>query len=85
MQVFENYPKPKMASFITSKLVNTPSNVVQDVFQNRAGEEHGYSVKDLNDKFLAGESIDLTKIDFSKIEGCHQELEYVFIKEEVKV
>jgi hypothetical protein len=75
LQMFSNYPKKKMWSYKNSALVNSPSNIVQSVYQNRKGETHGVSTKELNDAFLSGRCIELDKIDFSNIVGCHQELE----------
>ena len=54
--------------------LNSPSNIVQNTFQNRQGENFGVSVQSLNDDFLSGKVIDFDGIDFSNIEGCHQEL-----------
>jgi hypothetical protein len=78
LQMFGNYPKKTMWSYKQSKLVNSPSNVVQSVFPNREGEFHGISAQELNDNFLSGREIKLNKIDFSNIVGCHQELELPF-------
>lgn len=80
LQIFDNFPKIKMAAFVHSKLVNTPANIVQNVFANRKGEQHGMSVEELNKKYLADEIIDYNAIDFSNIVGCHQELKFEFSK-----
>ncbi len=75
LQMFSNYPRKTMWSYKESRLVNSPSNVVQNVFPNREGEFHGISPKELNDEFLSGKQISLNDIDFSNIVGCHQELD----------
>jgi hypothetical protein len=83
LQMFDNFPRNKMWSYKHSALVNSPSNIVQNTFQNRKGETHGVSTKDLNDAFLSGGFIELDKIDFSNIVGCHQELELPLTKLEI--
>jgi hypothetical protein len=75
LQIFNNFPKKNMWSYKTNALVNSPSNIVQSTSLNRNGEKHGISAKDLNSEFLNDNYIDLNKIDFSNIVGCHQELE----------
>jgi len=80
LQMFDNFPRDKMASYKHSVLVNSPANMVQEVFNNKRGEEHGISAIELNDRFLSGEEIDLDVLDFSKIKGCHQEIEFKFKK-----
>ena len=80
LQIFDNFPKIKMAAFIHSKLVNTPTNVVQNVYPNRKGEKYGMSVEELNKKYLDDEIIDLDKLNFKHIIGAHQELEFIFKK-----
>lgn len=64
--------------FRESKLVSIPANLVNTTFNNRHGLEHFMSEKDLNDKFITGESIDLKALDFSGINGPHKEIKYVF-------
>ena len=76
LQVFDNYPREKMASFLDSVLVNSPSNIVNDTHPNRSGTEPVNSPKALNDAFLGGGVIDLSIMNFSNIVGCHQELDY---------
>lgn len=78
LQIFDNFPKEKMVSYKQSKLVNSPSNIVNDTHPNRKGEQHGITVEELNNKYLNGETILLDKIDFSNIIGCHQELLFKF-------
>jgi hypothetical protein len=78
LQMFDNFPRNKMVSYKTSALVNSPTNMVQKSFQNVNGTKYGITAKDLNDKFLSGETIDFSSLDFSDIKGCHQELELKF-------
>lgn len=67
-----------MASFKESVLVNSPSNIVNDTHPNLNGNKFNYTQQELNEKFLRGLNIDLDSIDFSKIIGAHQELEFKF-------
>jgi hypothetical protein len=69
---------PCMASFAESALVVVPINRVQDSFPNIAGIYHGISPVELNQRYLSGEVVDYDKIDFSRINGTHQELAYSF-------
>ena len=78
LQIFDTYPKFKMAAFENSVLVNSPTNKVQNTFDNLSGQNFGISAKELNNKYLNGEVIDLDSLDFSNIVGCHQELELRF-------
>jgi hypothetical protein len=55
-------------------VVNTPINIAGDS-KNRAGEKFGISLKDMNRRYIDGETISLESIDFSNVVGCHQELE----------
>ena len=73
-----NYIPTKMKCFRESKLVSIPVNLVNDTFRNRHGLEFGISEKELNDKFLNDESIDLKAMDFSGINGPHKEIKYKF-------
>lgn len=64
--------------FRDSKLVGIPANLVNDSFKNRHGVLFGISEKELNDKFLNNETIDLNSMDFSGINGPHKEIKYKF-------
>lgn len=81
LQVYETFPRNMMESYKQSKLVGIPVNVVQNVYPNKQGEKFGISAKELNDKFLKNEFIDLNSLDFSSVIGCHQEIEYKFLKQ----
>lgn len=79
LQIFGDFPKNLMACYKQSKIVNTPINMVQNVFtNNRKANQFHYDVNDLNIKYLNGEIIDYDKLDFSNIIGCHQELSFNF-------
>jgi hypothetical protein len=68
----------EMASLLQSAVVNSPSNRVQDVFQNNAGKFCPASAESLNTEFLKGRRLNLDAIDFSQITSCHFELELPF-------
>jgi len=76
LQIYDNYPKFKMASFKNSVLVNTPVNIVQNVFENRKGEKYNYPIEELNKLYLEDKIISLEEFDFDNIIGCHQELNF---------
>ena len=78
--VLTNAIPKTMKCFIESKLVSIPVNLVNDTFKNRHGLEFKISEKELNDKYLVGEKIDLKAINFSGINGPHKELKYEFKK-----
>jgi hypothetical protein len=71
-----NFTKPDMiiSSYKHSKLVNTPINRVQETFQNLSGMKYSNSVEDLNEMYLDGVSFNFSKMDFTEINGCHQEI-----------
>jgi len=70
---------PKMTKcFIESKLVSIPVNLVNNTFNNRHALEFGVHEKELNDKFISGETIDLKMLDFSGVNGPHKEIKYIF-------
>lgn len=78
LQTFNSFPKENMWAYTHSVLVNSPANVVQIVFNNRNGEQFGFTTKELNDLFLSGKKISIADMDFKNIRGCHQELQYKF-------
>ena len=78
MFVFNNSIPKNMVCFKQSKLVSVPVNLVNNTFNNRHGLEFGISEKELNDKFLNNEIIDLNSMDFSGINGPHKEIKYKF-------
>lgn len=66
-----------LASYETSCLTGIPVNRVNETHPNRFGVEHGIPVRDLNDRYLAGERVDLGAMDFSNVVGAHQEIALV--------
>jgi len=79
--LLSNFSNPEMiiASYENSKIVNSPINKVQDVFNNLAGIKYGYSAEDLNEMLLDGIGFNLSKMNFNDINGCHQEIQPFFI------
>ena len=73
-----NLPSNIMASFIHSKMVSVPVNLVNDTFKNRHGLEFYISEEELNNRYLGGEVISYYDLDFDEINGPHKELEYKF-------
>lgn len=72
---------PKMVKcFRESKLVSIPANLVNNTFRNRHALEFGMHEKELNNKFISGETIDLEMLDFSGVNGPHKEIKYTFKK-----
>ena len=78
--LLSNFSNPEIiiSSYRESKIVNSPINKVQNVFQNLAGINYGYSAEDLNEMFLDGVSFNLEKMNFNDIKGCHQEIQPFF-------
>jgi hypothetical protein len=72
----------RMLCFNESKLVSIPANLVNSTFKNRHGLEHYFSEKELNDRYLNNEIIDLKSMDFSNVNGPHKEIQYKFITNE---
>lgn len=71
--LYSNYTK--MASFRHSKCVNIPSNaVLGDLYCSNKG----LSISELESKYVSGNEIDIDKMDFTKVIGCHQEIDYRF-------
>jgi hypothetical protein len=67
-----------IASYMSSKLVNSPINRVQDTFQNLSGLKYKYTSEDLNEMYLDGINIDFKKMNFKEIKACHQEIRPTF-------
>ncbi len=77
----EMFPRNKMVSYKSSRLVNAPAGRVQQSIE----DEMSVAVKEsearvrrrgINATFLSGETLNLEKIDFSNIEGCHQKIKF---------
>jgi hypothetical protein len=62
-----------------SSLVNIPHNLVQTAWP-QISPSMGGSAAELNARFLAGERIDLERMDFSDVAATHQYIPYVFKK-----
>lgn len=80
VQQYNNSLPPLMCSFIKSCIVNTPINRVQETCTNLAGQQYGIPSDYMNDLWLEGFEIDLNKIRFDNIYGCHQELPISLVK-----
>lgn len=61
-----------------SSVVNNPINLVGSS-NNNAGKFYGYTLEELNKKYLDGWRIDLDKICTNNVVGCHQEMEIDFV------
>ena len=83
LQIFDYFPKQKMAAFSNSVLVNTPNNIVNTSINNLNGLTYGVTAKDLNKDYLEGKIIDMESMDFSDIKGCHQEIEFKYKNNQV--
>lgn len=68
-----------MSSYRVSHLVGLPLNRVNTTNPNRYGEVHTYGIDELNSRYLAGGRIDLDVLDFSNVQGAHQEMELQFV------
>lgn len=78
--MLSNFGRGEMiiSSYEHSKLVNSPINRVQETFQNLSGMKYKYSVEDLNEMYLDGLILNLEKMNFEEINGCHQEIRPIF-------
>ena len=72
----QDFPQ-KMSSFQESMVVNIPLNLVGSS-ENMSGQKFGVSLGELNQKYLEGHDPDLDNMDFSNIQGCHQEIQLKF-------
>ena len=75
----EMFPRNIMISYKKSKLVNIPISRVQQSIEDEMvltiKENQCKAIrKKINEIFLLGEFINLENINFSNIEGCHQDL-----------
>ncbi len=78
LQRFNNSISKKMGSFVKSKLVGIPVNLVSNYSSNYYGKTHYYSPIELAQRYINDEEIDFFSMDFSNIIGAHQELKLVF-------
>lgn len=75
LYLFQDYPKNKMASFIKSALVTIPTPEIKSMVKGNKPvkpEDH----KQISEKFMAGERIDLDAMDFAVVDACFVEKEY---------
>ena len=73
LQIFLKDLKPKMVAYKHSRVFGVPANSVNSSWTNRNGLIHAYSIKELNDRFLRGERINLDR-EFN-IHSAQQEYE----------
>jgi hypothetical protein len=83
----ETFPRNMMVSYKTSALVGVPIGRVQESIDNEVTmaikDSRARKVKmEMTKQFRAGEFINLESIDFSDINGCHQELDLGVTQEE---
>jgi len=79
--MLSNFSRPDMiiSSYNQNKLVNSPINRVQETFHNLSGMKYNYSSEDLNEMYLDSLILNLEKMNFNEITGCHQEIQPIFI------
>lgn len=70
---------PFISSYDTSVAVNVPVNNMSGI--TRGGEDYGYTIEELNNRYLAGMRIDLDDLCSHEIVGSHQELPLHFTLE----
>ena len=71
------YLPSMMCSLQDSVAVNIPYNNIQDP-PIPIGARYPVTTQEFNKKFLAGEVLDFSNMDFSRVVGCHQEIEAKF-------
>jgi hypothetical protein len=76
LQAFNDEVEPRMASHSQSSVVSIPANIVNETYVNRHGDLA--SPLELNERFLAGQRIDLAAMSFDDIRACHQEIPFAF-------
>jgi hypothetical protein len=69
--------KPNIVAYKESKVFGVPANRVNDTNANRNGLSHPYTIKELNDMYLAGKIIKVDK-EFN-ITAAQQEEKYEFM------
>lgn len=68
---------PHMASYKHSILTNVPVNSTHGAIANNWGKYYTFTFEELNQAFLDGKRININKLDFSKVNGAHSEIEYI--------
>lgn len=72
--------RPLMGCFPDQRLVGVPVNRVSEQSGCGFGERFPQSAEEMNERWLAGERIDLEALDFSGVDGCHVEVPFVWKK-----
>ena len=76
MQRFWTTTPPMMSSFVTSVVVNSPNNRVQNShLTNKSGEFFDYSAEELLKQYSEGKRIDLNLLSFDDIKCPHTEVD----------
>jgi len=70
---------PRMASFRDSVMICLANNCVQDP-PMISGTYYPYSPKELNQRYIDGEVIDFSRLDFSNVLSCHDEKPFIFTR-----
>lgn len=76
LQALASEVRPRMASFVHSAVVSIPTNLVNEAYANRHGALH--DVRELNQRFLAGERVDVAGMNFDGVNACHAEIPFLF-------
>jgi hypothetical protein len=81
---FERHRLPRlMLSLRFNSVISVPVNVVTESVVNKSGVDPNLSHEALNDRFLGGERIDLARLELDEVCGAHQEMEFVFARNEI--
>jgi len=79
LQIFDNFPKNKMASFKHSVAVNVPiNNTIDENHSIEREKESKTDFKKFNDIYLSGKIINYENLNFNNITGCYQELSFSY-------
>jgi len=78
LQSLSGETKPLISSYKESRIFGVPANSVNESWTNRNGLKHGYTTKELNDKYLEGLIINVAAINPKDINASQQEIEYEF-------
>ncbi len=72
--------RSRLLCFEKSVTFCAPVNMVQNVWQNRAGKNINYSAEQLAEKFEHGYIVDIKRYNGFVPQACHQEVELYFVK-----
>jgi hypothetical protein len=70
--------RPLMASFVDQCVVGVPVNRTSASPGAPSGRDFPQDAHDLNWRFLGGERIDFDRLDFSAVNSCHYEVNFVW-------